>query len=159
MAGYTAVCDGQDAYLPAVAPEEYWGYRYQSAEGGHMVNAWFEGYPEGVRAAAQDGVGSYRDLQIPDAYNEFIDPSTNAWDAYLPAEGETVDPQGIPLPESEAEMLPEIVTPEASLGYPTEYQPPVGSQPVEGTILPSSALPSNVPITMGQRWLPWGVMR
>ncbi len=40
-AGYEAVADGSDGCTPAFPPKEYWGWKYQSAEGQAKVAAWF----------------------------------------------------------------------------------------------------------------------
>ncbi|MEM9646047.1 MAG: hypothetical protein AAF989_13750, partial [Planctomycetota bacterium] len=63
MDAYQEVAEGGSGCVPAVAPRSYWGWRYQSADGNGAVNAWYEGYPLGVKAAEQDGVGHYNDIQ------------------------------------------------------------------------------------------------
>jgi len=55
--GYADVAAGGPGCIPAVAPTSYWGWKYQSRDGQAAVNAYFEGYPLGVKAAEQDGVG------------------------------------------------------------------------------------------------------
>jgi len=62
--GYSDVCQGGDGYTPALPPDEYRGYEFQSADGSKCVDAWFEGYPEGVAAARKDNSGSYHDLAV-----------------------------------------------------------------------------------------------
>ncbi len=62
-AGYQAVADGSDGCTPAFPPKEYWGWKYQSAEGQAKVAAWFSGYPHGARAAEEDGVGNWTQIQ------------------------------------------------------------------------------------------------
>lgn len=57
--GYEDVAAGGSGCLPAVCPRSYWGWQYQSADGQARMNAWFEGYPLGVQAAEQDGVGHW----------------------------------------------------------------------------------------------------
>jgi len=57
--GYEDVAAGGSGCLPAVCPRSYWGWQYQSADGQSRMNAWFEGYPLGVQAAEQDGVGHW----------------------------------------------------------------------------------------------------
>jgi len=57
--GYEDVAAGGSGCLPAVCPRAYWGWQYQSADGQSRMNAWFEGYPLGVQAAEQDGVGHW----------------------------------------------------------------------------------------------------
>jgi hypothetical protein len=57
--GYEDVAAGGSGCLPTVCPRAYWGWQYQSADGQARMNAWFEGYPLGVQAAEQDGVGHW----------------------------------------------------------------------------------------------------
>ncbi len=62
-AGYLSVADGGDGCTPAFAPREYWGWEYQTAEGQRKVAAWFEGFPHGCRAAEEDGIGNWTQIQ------------------------------------------------------------------------------------------------
>ncbi len=57
--GYIDVANGSNGCIPAVAPSHYWGWKYQSPGGQSAINAWFAGYPMGVKAAEQDGVGHW----------------------------------------------------------------------------------------------------
>ena len=61
--GYADVASGGPGCVPAVAPTTYWGWRYQSRDGQAAVNAYFEGYPLGVKAAEQDGVGHWGSIR------------------------------------------------------------------------------------------------
>ncbi len=61
--GYMEVASGGNGCIPAVAPSEYWGWKYQSTHGHSAVNAWFEGFPMGVQAAEQDGVGHWGQIR------------------------------------------------------------------------------------------------
>ncbi len=61
--GYQNVADGGDGCTPAFPSRKYWGWRYQSPEGQGKVAAWFAGYPVGVQAARDDGVGYWTQLQ------------------------------------------------------------------------------------------------
>jgi len=61
-AGYAEVASGGNGCIPAVAPAKYWGWMYQSANGTQAVNDWFAGYPMGVKAAEQDGVGHWNNV-------------------------------------------------------------------------------------------------
>jgi hypothetical protein len=63
LAGYQAVADGSDGCTPAFAPREYWSWKYQTSEGQNKVAAWFAGYPHGARAAEEDGVGNWTQMQ------------------------------------------------------------------------------------------------
>ena len=62
--GYTDVCQGGDGYTPALPPDTYRGYEFQSADGSNCVSAWFEGYPAGVAAARKDNSGTYHNLAV-----------------------------------------------------------------------------------------------
>ena len=62
-AGYMDVADGGTGCVPSFPPREYWGWRYQSCEGQAKVSAWFSGFPHGVRAAEEDGIGNYYQMQ------------------------------------------------------------------------------------------------
>jgi hypothetical protein len=57
--GYEDVAAGGNGCTPALSPQSYWGWQYQSPEGQAKVNAWFEAYPLGARAAEEDGLGSW----------------------------------------------------------------------------------------------------
>lgn len=60
--GYNDVCNGGDGYVPAVPPNDYWSFQYQSPEGAKCVNTWFKAYPLGVKAAREDGSGSFHEV-------------------------------------------------------------------------------------------------
>jgi hypothetical protein len=62
-AGYMQVADGGDGCTPAFPPREYWGWKYQSHEGQARVAAWFSGFPHGARAAEEDGIGNWYQIQ------------------------------------------------------------------------------------------------
>jgi hypothetical protein len=62
-AGYAEVAQGSEACTPAFAPRQYWGWKYQSAEGQEKVAAWYSGYPHGARAAEEDGIGNWTQIQ------------------------------------------------------------------------------------------------
>ncbi len=62
-AGYMSVAEGGDGCTPAFPPREYWGWEYQSAEGQRKVSSWFAGYPLGCKAAEEDGVGNWSQIQ------------------------------------------------------------------------------------------------
>jgi hypothetical protein len=63
LAGYAAVADGSDGCTPAFPPRNYWGWRFQSPEGQEKVAAWFAGFPHGARAAEEDGIGAWTQIQ------------------------------------------------------------------------------------------------
>lgn len=62
-AGYMAVADGEDGCTPAFPPRSYWSWQYQSAEGQGKVSSWFAGFPHGARAAEEDGLGNWSQIQ------------------------------------------------------------------------------------------------
>lgn len=62
-AGYMDVADGGTGCTPAFPPREYWGWKYQSCEGQARVAAWYSGYPHGARAAEEDGIGNWTQIQ------------------------------------------------------------------------------------------------
>lgn len=62
-AGYVDVADGGTGCTPTFPPREYWGWKYQSAEGQAKVSAWFSGFPYGAQAAEEDGMGNYSQIQ------------------------------------------------------------------------------------------------
>ena len=64
--GYVDIAEGGKGCTPLVAPEKYWGWRYQSAAGQNAVGSWFGGYPLGVQAAEEDGLGTFRRLPFCD---------------------------------------------------------------------------------------------
>jgi len=61
--GYASVAKGGNGCVPAVCPQSYWGWQYQTADGQARMNAWFEAFPMGVQAAEQDGIGHWGQLR------------------------------------------------------------------------------------------------
>ncbi|MEL7498248.1 MAG: hypothetical protein AAFN77_11600 [Planctomycetota bacterium] len=137
-AGYSDVSGGGDGFVPALPPDDYRGYEFQSADGSKCVNAWFEGYPAGVAAARQDKSGSYNDVMI----SRLIDAAVkqDKTEPTLPGdvsviEGNqkraeaamTVQPQNRPLPISPVSPMPSVVAPIDSSSEPFTMQatPPV----------------------------------
>jgi len=64
IAGYLEVATGGSGCTPTVVSPQYWGWRHQSGSGQAAVNAWFEGFPLGVKAAEQDGIGHYNMIRL-----------------------------------------------------------------------------------------------
>ncbi len=83
-AGYEAMCNGGDGYVPALPAEEYRSYEYQSVDGARCVNSWFEGYPAGVAAAKKDKAGTYHDVLISRMINSAVKQEKTQ--AVLPAD-------------------------------------------------------------------------
>lgn len=69
-AGYESVADGGNGCTPAFPPSEYLSWRYQSAEGQAKVSAWFAGFPHGARAAEEDGVGNWTQIQTSNSIQQ-----------------------------------------------------------------------------------------
>jgi hypothetical protein len=157
MAGYMAICHGEDGYAPATPPKSYWGYAYQSAEGQAMTGSWFAGYPEGVRAAQEDGAGKYRDLRVSAMLDAAMQPQPDAtipgWDS-IPATQVDGEMLGVSTAEAvEVSPVPttrfdEPVPTGGALGLPTPSRsvPETRPQPVEGPPLAAQPLP--MPWTM-----------
>ncbi len=72
-AGYDAIAEGGDGCTPAFPPRQYWGWRYQSAEGQEKVAAWYAGFPHGARAAEEDGIGNWGQIQTSSAIQQRYD--------------------------------------------------------------------------------------
>lgn len=63
--GYEDVAAGRsNGCTPNFPPRDYWGWKYQSAEGQKKVSSWFAGYPHGARAAEEEGVGNWSQIQM-----------------------------------------------------------------------------------------------
>ena len=60
--GYIDVATGGDGCTPTLAPPKYWGWAYQTPYGQAAVNAFFQGFPSGAKAAEQDGVGYWSEI-------------------------------------------------------------------------------------------------
>lgn len=132
LQGYIDVANGSDGCVPAIAPPKYWGWRYQSDIGQQGVNAWYAGYPLGVKAAEQDGVGNWGTIRpiglqsamansmvfMPqpveggEAANPFDDTGAEPYpyENIGPGAGEPADPDAYVPP---AEGYPDMIAPEA----------------------------------------------
>ncbi len=104
-AGYQEVCSGMNTNgcTPNVPPREYWSWQYQSAEGQQKTSAWFAGYPQGARAAEEDGVANWSQIQL----------SSNLQNQYRTA--------GV-LPASQHSTYPIAPGPPVQIGGPTPAQ-------------------------------------
>jgi hypothetical protein len=83
QAGYVAISTGGDGYVPALPPQDYRAYEFQSADGAKCVNSWFEGYPAGVAAARHDKSGTYHDVLISRMINSAVQQEKS--EAILPS--------------------------------------------------------------------------
>lgn len=134
QAGYQATCDGGDGYVPALPPQDYRGYEYQSSDGARCVNSWFEGYPAGVAAAKNDQAGDYHDVLI-----------SRMIDSAIKQEGrKTVLPGDVPVVASKrsAEKIMPVAPPSPGDAMPIiERGTPLSMVPVQGmpqTVRPTS---------------------
>jgi hypothetical protein len=84
IAGYCSACQGGDGYVPALPPEDYWSYEYKSDEGARCVEAWYEGYPEGVAAARKMGAEKFRSIYVSKMVDAAI--ANESGGAVLPSE-------------------------------------------------------------------------
>lgn len=105
IAGYIDVANGGAGCTPTVVSSKYWGWRYQSGTGQAAVNAWYEGFPLGAKAAEEDGIGNYNLIRLngsPQAtvnMNGSASPTPAA--ALAPQSTPTGLPPGVMLEEGE----------------------------------------------------------
>src|SRR6056297_27793 len=147
--GYEDVASGSDGCTPAIAPREYWGWRYQSPEGQAKVAAWFAGYPMGAKAAEQDGLANWS--QIPTMFTPRAEvpphlPEDEAMQP-LPPTGVPVmtGPRGgefAPTPLESLETTPLPPQPEIN---PFSDEAPVLDSLIEGTSAKNPTQPLTMP--------------
>jgi hypothetical protein len=133
-AGYAEVADGGTGCTPAFPPRDYWGWKYQSCEGQARVAAWFAGYPHGARAAEEEGIGNWTQIQT----------SANVQQQYVQNGMLNASHNGIyPIPQSAVPNgMPVVETPsmrfeDVNGGYPVS----TGVSPIEITNMPSIIQP------------------
>ncbi|MFY8200372.1 MAG: hypothetical protein ACOVLE_06870 [Pirellula staleyi] len=129
-AGYADVADGGTGCSPAFPPREYWGWKYQSCEGQARVAAWFSGFPHGARAAEEEGIGTWTQIQTSSniqheyANNGMLNKSA----AGMYPVAQSAIPNGMPSRESNAQ-------PPIDLGQ--TYPVSIGEEQYEVTNMPS----------------------
>jgi len=158
--GYIDVANGGDGCTPAIAPSQYWGWRYQSSEGQAAINAWFAGYPLGAKAAEQDGVGNWASIMtmgrpLPTEADTGLDPQVVQPVPY------PVGPDGLPVPTERIVPGSEVIEPFEEAGEAIEDSieslvPPAGGpmpeaslQPPERTLGTSSQTDQGSPVLSG----------
>lgn len=123
--GYEETAAGGNGCTPSFPPREYWGWQYQSAYGQKRVAAWFAGYPHGAKAAEEEGMGSWSQIQMSSGLQaEYVNSGL--------------------LPKREYAVYP-ITEPSgnpANIGAPT----PVGTAPAETQ--PVNIGPAITPVPM-----------
>ena len=132
--GYIDVATGGTGCTPDLAPRKYWGWSYQTPHGHAAVGAYFRGFPIGAKAADEDGVGHWRQIQTSGANQSVIPMAMLYGDQSM---GSFNFPESnVPVPEViepgvEIEIEPE--TPRVESVDPLEIpapDPPVTQAPV-----------------------------
>jgi len=130
--GYRDVASGGNGCPPPVPPRKYWSWRYQTAEGQCKVAAWYEGFPYGAQAAAEEGAGEHQQIQVshaivlqysPQFLNGELPTASHSWEEIPPGEV----PGAAPV-----DLLP----PNALEGPQTNHRP-VTAWP-DGVVIPAS---------------------
>ncbi|QDT03195.1 hypothetical protein K227x_15770 [Rubripirellula lacrimiformis] len=124
--GYMEVAQGGYACTPAMAPSKYWGWRYQSANGQGAVNAWFQGFPEGARAAEEDGIGNWSQVSVQTRPTQ------------QPAMAPPPMPYGTPVPIESTPANPFYQEHDIVPG-PANFDVPSGASEVIETLAPSNS--------------------
>lgn len=123
IAGYMDIANGGAGCPPTVISSEYWGWRYQSGSGQAAVNAWYEGFPHGAKAAEQDGIANYNLIQMNGLHPATPNMTGTASPTPAVAPGRhptpTVLPPGVVLDEGETLVPGEITIEEAGPGAGT----------------------------------------
>lgn len=153
-AGYEDVAGGTNGCTPAFPPREYWGWKYQSAEGQKKVASWFAGYPHGARAAEEEGVGNWSQIQMSSTMqSQYVTAGVfpNKGHAVYPITEPACCPSaGGPTPAGTAPgaPLPSPVAPEAvapGLPVPGATWPGVPGNTMPG-MMPGATVPGAVEI-------------
>jgi hypothetical protein len=129
-AGYEDVADGGTGCTPSFPPREYWGWKYQSCEGQARVAAWFSGFPHGARAAEEEGIGHWTQIQSSsNVQQQYVQNGMlNATHSGIYPIPQSAVPNGMPVRESyPAQSM------DPTLGYPVS----VGGEAIEITTMPS----------------------
>lgn len=130
LAGYVDVAAGGHGCTPAIAPPAYWGWRYQSPQGQHGVNAWFEGFPHGAKAAEMDGIGHWKSNISPGvsrvAEMQVYAPSESGDQGVANPFYSEPEYQPAPVPEPEPQQLDDF---RDGATNPFEDDPPLREQP------------------------------
>jgi hypothetical protein len=144
--GYASVAAGGNGCVPAVCPQSYWGWQYQAADGQARINAWFEGFPLGVQAAEQDGIGNWSQIGLPMATPAPLPAPMNA----MPMDGmtgvaaeTTFSDQGVPVlvptPDPVASPpAPKVMAPTTGTAAPVDLDK-AAAKPIEASELKTKA--------------------
>ncbi len=99
IAGYIDVAEGGAGCTPTIVSPKYWGWRYQSGSGQAAINAWYEGFPLGAKAAEEDGIGNHNLIQMNGTQRAPTIPASMTGSA-------SPTPAMAPFPPSTLEGLP-----------------------------------------------------
>lgn len=134
-AGYEAMCSGSDGCTPAFPPSNYWSWEYQSGEGHARTSAWFAGYPQGVRAAEEEGAANWHQLQMSAGMqSQFHNAGVLSHQgAYYPIPDDGGHDGGglggLPTPNMSG-----VPIPAPAAGNPVPMQGPSNGLPVQGVV-------------------------
>jgi len=117
--GYLDVASGGSGCTPVIAPSNYWGWRYQSAGGHQAINAWFQGFPQGAKAAEEDGVGHWQSMRLHQPAHQHHASGAPGAVPHGAATGEAI---GTP-PNIEDPFYPESTVPDEFVPAPTPETP------------------------------------
>ncbi len=120
--GYEDVAGGSNGCTPACAPRAYWSWEFQSAEGQARTAAWFAGYPQGARAAEEEGIGNYTQLQLSSGLQQEYQqagvlPQGTA--VYPIPAGPPAGPNTMPMPQGTMLPFPLGTPADMPIGEPT----------------------------------------
>lgn len=141
-AGYQDIACGGDGYVPAMPPAEYRSFEYQSAEGAQCVNAWFEGFPAGVKAARKEDVGTYHNVLISRMINAAVTQSET--EQKLPADVPIISPalaKGSNVP-----VKPVVAAPPIPTTQPAKHRNPLPFPRSQPNMPPPVTLPKAQPM-------------
>lgn len=139
--GYEDVAKGNsNGCTPNFPPRDYWGWQYQSAEGQKKVAAWFAGYPHGARAAEEEGVGNWSQIQMSSTLQ-----SQYVTAGVLPNQGHAV------YPITEPQKGP--------VGGPASAGAPLGPAAMPGVPMVPGAAGMPVPLSASTAPVPYGATR
>ncbi|WP_246112832.1 hypothetical protein [Allorhodopirellula solitaria] len=152
IAGYIDVANGGAGCTPTVISSEYWGWRYQSGSGQAAVNAWYEGFPLGAKAAEEDGIGNYNTVRL----NGMRPNNTNSMNMTgtasptpavtpIPPTGSGGLPPGVVLDEGETLVPGGVVIEDSHGGQPTLAEPPAQRSLENAPVEAAEEIPSPDP--------------
>lgn len=132
--GFEDVAGGGTGCTPNFPPRDYWGWEHQSAEGQRKVSAWFAGYPHGARAAEEEGVGNWSQIQMSSGLQaQYVRTGV------LPNQGHAV----YPITDTKNTNLGKPTTAPANAAPTNSVEPTSYNQPVPMSLNPNG--PGNGP--------------